>query len=226
MIGTHRSGIIAVLLAVSGLTVGCCDKEKKQIQYLTQQNIELGNKNKDLQGELVKARTRESQLLSQADSKDLALTAIQTENIELKKKAAAGTTAPAAGAVGGETTVFTETVGSDVLFAPGRATLTAAGRAALARIVSRLRSQHAGMSVRVYGYTDSDPIRRTRKLWQDNLDLSANRAMAVTRYLRSKGINAGTIETVAMGATNFISPNTTKAGKTKNRRVVIQVVRK
>jgi len=225
MIWINRSGITVVLVAVSALSVGCCDKEKKQISYLSQQNLDLSTKNKDLHGQIAAARTRESQLMSQMTSEDLKVTALQTENQDLKQKLAAGAAKTSAGAPGGETAVYRETVGSDVLFSPGKATLSAAGKRRLGSTVSVLKSRYAGMVVRVYGFTDSDPIKRTKKLWTDNLDLSANRAMAVTRYLISRGINAENVETVAMGATHFVSANKTKAGKAKNRRVEIVVVK-
>jgi len=224
MIWITRSKIAVALMALSMLAVGCCDKEKKQIAYLTQQNLDLSNKSKDLQSQIASARTRESQLMSQMDSKDLQVTALQTENRDLKQKLTA--TAPAGKpGPGAEITVYKETVATDVLFGAGRATLSTAGKSRLSRTVSLLRSRYPGMVVRVYGYTDSDPIKRTRKLWTDNLDLSANRAMAVTRYLISKGINAEHIETVAMGATHFVASNSTKTGKSKNRRVEIAVVK-
>jgi len=227
MIRCFHAGTVIALLAACGLTVGCCDKEKKQIEYLTQQNLNLTNKDKEMRDELVGARTRESQLLAQIDSKDQVVTTLQAQKQDLEQRLAAGTTAqPPAGGVGGETTVYKETVASDVLFAPGQATLSASGKQRLASTASLLKSKYAGMSVRVYGYTDSDPIRHSRKLWTDNLDLSANRAMAVTRYLRSRGISAESIETVAMGATHFVTGNNTKAGKAKNRRVEIAVVKK
>ena len=92
--------------------------------------------------------------------------------------------------------------------------------------MSTLRSRYPGMTVRVYGYTDSDPVRKTRHLWKDNLDLSANRAMAVTRYLWSRGVTAARVETIGMGVTHFVSSNATTSGKSKNRRVVIKVVKK
>lgn len=229
MIRKVRSGAVIAMLAVSSLTVGCCDKEKKQIEYLTQQNLDLTNKNKDLSNQLVTARTRESQLLAQMDSKDQAIQSLQTENQGLQLRLSAGTTAPGPGPTpgpGAETTVYRESVASDVLFSAGQATLSDAGKQRLNALVSTLSSQYAGLTVRVYGYTDGDPIKRTARLWTDNLDLSANRAMAVTRYLRSKGIDAERIETVAMGATRFVAGNDTKAGKAKNRRVEIAVVKK
>jgi flagellar motor protein MotB len=116
-------------------------------------------------------------------------------------------------------------LGSDILFSSGSATLSDAGEAQLNRIAGDLRSTYGGMPVRVYGYTDSDPITRSAELWEDNLDLSANRAMAVTRYLRSRGIPAEDIETIAMGQTNPVASNSNDAGKEQNRRVEIIVVR-
>jgi chemotaxis protein MotB len=116
-------------------------------------------------------------------------------------------------------------ISSDVLFSPGSATLSAKGKAALDSAVRDLKSSYGGLPVRVYGYTDSDPIKRTANKWTDNLDLSANRAMAVTRYLVAKGIDDDDLETVAMGATHPVATNRTKDGKAENRRVEIVVVR-
>jgi outer membrane protein OmpA-like peptidoglycan-associated protein len=220
----RHSGIAVVLLAVASLATGCCDKEKKQIEYLTQQNTELGDSNKDLRGQLASAKNRESDLLSQIETKDLTVSALRAENTDLRQKLSAAGTA-AAPVRPGETPVYKVTVGSDILFPAGRATLSSAGKTRLNEILRELKARYAGMMVRVYGYTDSDPIKHSRKLWQDNLDLSANRAMAVTRYLISKGIDADNVETIAMGATHFIASNNTKAGKAKNRRVVLVVVK-
>lgn len=115
-------------------------------------------------------------------------------------------------------------VGSDLLFSSGSAKLTSSGRSRLNQIASEIQRNYRGHKIRVYGYTDSDKIKKTRHLWQDNLDLSANRAMAVTRYLVGRGVNQANIESIGMGATNFVASNNTKAGKKKNRRVVIYVI--
>jgi outer membrane protein OmpA-like peptidoglycan-associated protein len=213
------------LVALSALSSGCCDNEKKQIGYLTQQNLELGNKNKELQGRFANAQTRESQLMSELDSKDLRLTSLQTENQELKRQLGARPTPGGPPAAGAEVAVYTETLASDLVFAAGKASLSSAGKSRLDSLVSLIKSKYGGMGIRVYGYTDSDPIRHTKKLWTDNLDLSANRAMAVTRYLRSKGIAAERVETVAMGDARPVAANSSQAGKARNRRVEIVVVK-
>lgn len=216
------------LCVLAATVVGCCDAEKKQIAALQQEYNDLAAKNRETEANLAGARSRESQFIGQLESKDTMIMALQTENQELKTRVGARPAPPAPGPVrpGAETTVYTESVGADVLFSAGKATLTSAGRDRLAAIATRIKGQYAGMDVRVIGYSDSDPIVKTKKLWKDNLDLSANRAMEVTRYLWSRGIPAERIETVGMGATHFVQPNTTKAGKAANRRVEIRVVKK
>jgi len=215
-------GLTLVALAVTA--VGCCGPEKQQINDLTAANQQLEARNKQCQADLATVRARESQLMGQLESKDTMIMVLQTENQDLKSRV--GKTPPAPPGPGAETTVYTESVGADVLFSAGKASLTAAGKSKLNSIVSTLKSNYAGMAVRVMGYTDNDPIVKTKNLWKDNLDLSANRAMEVTRYLWSRGIPAERIETVGMGATNFVQPNSSKSGKAANRRVEILVVKK
>ena len=103
--------------------------------------------------------------------------------------------------------------------------MTRTGKNALSRIVRDIKNSYPNLPVRVYGYTDSDPIKKSKRRWKDNLDLSANRAMAVTRYLIDNGVPKANIETIAMGDSNFVASNKTRAGKAKNRRVDIMVVR-
>jgi chemotaxis protein MotB len=116
------------------------------------------------------------------------------------------------------------TLGSDILFSPGSATLTAKGKSALDQISRDIAGSYGGRSIRVFGHTDSDPIVKTKAKWDDNLDLSANRAMAVTRYLTSKGLDAANVETVGMGAAQPVASNGSKDGKARNRRVEIYAV--
>ncbi|MHC4981825.1 MAG: OmpA family protein [Planctomycetota bacterium] len=219
-------GSLAVLAAVAVSSVGCVSAKKHrelQAQYsqLTAQNNTLTEQKKALTQQLSQAQSVRTGLDSElkATSAELGSARAEIERLKSAQPTAAG------GGVEGETAVFRTTVGSDILFAAGEATLTNEGKRALDAVVAKLKSRYGGMTVRVYGHTDSDRIARTKTLWQDNLDLSANRAMAVTRYLRSKGISASQIETVAMGKTRPVASNSTRAGKAKNRRVEIVVVK-
>ena len=112
----------------------------------------------------------------------------------------------------------------DILFAAGKASLSNRGKRALGAVVTSLTSQYAGHLIRVYGHTDSDPIKKSK--WKSNLELSSHRAKAVKRYLVSKGVPAGNIETIAMGAKRPVADNRTSAGKARNRRVEIEVVKR
>lgn len=220
--GPLAASVLALVLAT-----GCCEQEKEQIAALKNSNDQLIAQNKDYRdqiGQLERSnadlRMQMSNLNSELASKNETIADLQGR---LNQPGPDVSGAPA----GWEAGKFGDkvTVGSDILFPAGKATLSANGKRALAGIVSQLKSRYAGLTVRVYGYTDNDPIKKSRKLWKDNLDLSANRAMAVTRYLRERGIDAETIETIGMGATHFVAPNTSKASKAKNRRVEIVVVK-
>jgi len=225
------SKITFMFVAVVLSAAGCCKNEKEMIQVLSGQKQDLLQRNDVLTQQLTQAKDREAQLLSQLGDKSSELAKVKSELDDAKAKLAAVPVAPAKSplpAEGWQKTAYGDkvTVGSDILFSAGRAALTNAGKRALSKIASDLKGTYAGLPVRVYGHTDSDPIKKTKHLWSDNLDLSANRAMAVTRYLRSRGVKADRVETVAMGQARPITSNATNAGKAKNRRVEIVVIKR
>lgn len=131
--------------------------------------------------------------------------------------------APAAAAtIGGEKAVWdqrkgtlTVTLTTDVLFDSGQATLKSAAKKRLDRIAQEIRSKYADKEISVVGHTDTDPIRVSK--WKDNWELSAQRALAVTRYLIAKGVPA--VQLAAAGRAEF-HPRATKA---QSRRVEIVV---
>ena len=86
-----------------------------------------------------------------------------------------------------------------------------------------LHSKYGGNDIDVVGHTDSDPIKKSRKLWKDNWALSAERALAVLRYLSDRGVRPERIRAVAAGQGHPVASNTTASGKEKNRRVEIVV---
>ncbi len=223
---TQRSVMLMlVLAAVMCLATGCDPASQNDKDLLAHQQA-LRGENQTLRNDVQRYQQENAVLHSQLAAKDaevrqlrLQLDAAQTDLSLLESDVEL--------AGGWERTVAGDRVslGSDILFAPGSADLSANGKAQLNRIVGDLKGTYAGMPIRVYGYTDSDPITRSAKLWTDNLDLSANRAMAVTRFLREKGIANENIETIAMGQTHPVASNNTDAGKKQNRRVEIVVVR-
>jgi flagellar motor protein MotB len=227
MIITKNVVLMALAAAMLFSAVGCAEKEKQRISELTASNQDLANQNKDLRDQFAQSKTNEENLKMQLSAKQSELDSALARLKEMGNKSAAKApaAAPAAGWERGEAGDMA-TLGSDILFGSGRAALTPEGRKRLDKIASDIKKTYAGSPIRVYGHTDSDPIKKSKELWQDNLDLSANRAMAVTRYLISKGINAKTIETVAMGENHSVASNKDATGRAKNRRVEIVALRK
>lgn len=107
-------------------------------------------------------------------------------------------------------------VPGDVLFSSGKVTLKSSAKKTLGEIAGVLQSDYASNKIRVEGYTDTDPIRRSK--WKDNLELSLQRAAAVHRYLQTQGISADRMYAAGFGETE---PAESKA---RSRRVEIVVV--
>lgn len=107
-------------------------------------------------------------------------------------------------------------VPGDVLFPSGRAELRSTSQKTLDQIASVIKKQYAGNTIRIEGYTDTDPIRKSK--WTDNLELSLQRAAAVHRYLQKKGIDPKQMYAAGFGQWH---PRDTKQ---KSRRVEIFVV--
>lgn len=222
------------LAALMAITTGCSNNLQKQCDELTTTNKDLSSQNADLKNQLETANKHEADLMAQLDARNNELAA---ERNRADRAASELQSHTAAAAPTGAETITKDgwvetdrtakiTVGTDVLFDAGKATLTQAGKRKVDEIANAIRTRYAGGTVLVYGHTDADPIRRTKNLWQDNLDLSANRAMSVTRELIGKGLSPKTIETIAMGEAHPVASNSTSAGKMKNRRVEIIVLKK
>lgn len=226
-------GIIVVGLAVLAFgMIGCNDQMKRENAQLKVDNTGLNAQNKALQDDAKAAQGREASLLSQLEAARTDANAARLA-AEAAKRPVAETPARQGGGVTVTNGEWVETdrtakatVGTDVLFASGKATLTAAGKKKVDQLAATIKGRYSGMKMLVYGYTDADPIRRTKTLWQDNLDLSANRAMAVTRELIAQGVPAKSVETIAMGEQNPIASNSAASGKAKNRRVELVVLKK
>lgn len=110
----------------------------------------------------------------------------------------------------------TATIESDLLFAPGSATLTSGAKQALNQVAQVLNAQYAGRPVRVAGHTDPDPIRRSG--FKSNYHLGFERAFAVREHLIERGVSANRLYLASHG------PHRGKDTKQKSRRVEIIVV--
>ena len=71
----------------------------------------------------------------------------------------------------------------------------------------------------VSGFTDDRPVRESNRQFADNLELSAQRALTVTRALVDEGLPASAIFAAAFGPEQPVASNADAEGRSRNRRV-------
>jgi chemotaxis protein MotB len=108
-----------------------------------------------------------------------------------------------------------------ILFQSGDATVKKEGLQVLKRVVDILKNVQ-DKAIRIEGHTDNKPIRTAR--FPSNWELSAARALNVTRYLHQQGIEPAILSAVAFGEYQPVADNATAEGRAKNRRIAIVLV--
>ncbi|WP_114814733.1 OmpA family protein [Paraburkholderia kururiensis] len=78
----------------------------------------------------------------------------------------------------------------------------------------------------VSGFADDLQVRSGNRQFADNWELSAKRALTVTRAFIDAGIPASSVFAAAFGSQQPVSSNADKEGRAKNRRVEITAVPK
>ncbi len=71
----------------------------------------------------------------------------------------------------------------------------------------------------VSGFTDDKPIQDGNQRFADNLELSAQRALTVTRALIEEGMPPPQVFAAAFGAEQPVASNASEDGRARNRRV-------
>lgn len=78
----------------------------------------------------------------------------------------------------------------------------------------------------VSGFTDDKPVHEGNQRFADNLELSAQRALTVTRALIEEGMPSSRVFAAAFGAEQPVASNTNEKGRALNRRVEMAPVPK
>ena len=211
---TANTKTILLIICLLSVTFACgCTNWKKKYNHLNvaYQNCEgLLVSEQDQRGNLEQIRMQDQQTIAELQKEIAERGRVPyLEDYDPTFDPAAGT--------------LTLTLPNTILFSAGKATLMKATNKDLDHICSVLQSRHAGRQIDVVGHTDSDPIKVTKKMWKDNWELSAQRALAVVRYLIKRGIPDDKIREVGCGAARPVASNATTSGKAKNRRVEIVV---
>ena len=109
------------------------------------------------------------------------------------------------------------TFAADAFYDVGKSVLKPDAKAKLDDLVSKTAGVNLEVIIAV-GHTDSDGSPAM------NQKLSVARAESVKAYLVSKGVEANRVYTEGKGEKSPVADNKTKEGKSKNRRVEIEVV--
>jgi chemotaxis protein MotB len=108
-----------------------------------------------------------------------------------------------------------------ILFDSGQTEVKPEGLAVLKRVVEILMTV-TDKVIRIEGHTDNIPIAGTlAKRYPTNWELSAARALNVTRYLEKEGIDPAVLSAAAFGEYRPVAENDTPGGRAKNRRIAI-----
>jgi chemotaxis protein MotB len=211
---SKRTGAVLIAVAAILFFSGCTDWKKKYEAL----NVEHQN----TMGLLERERGEKGQLAEKVSQNEQLIADLQKKITDKKSAAEATGFGPgydvAFDAAAGTITV---TLPETILFDSGKVNLKKAVSDELNHIQSVLQSKYSGRLIDVIGHTDTDPIQKSK--WQDNWELSAERALAVVRYLIDRGIPSDRIRAIGRGESHPIAGNDTVSGKAKNRRVEIVV---
>jgi flagellar motor protein MotB len=112
-------------------------------------------------------------------------------------------------------------ISGSVLFALNSDQLQPEGREVLKSLAGPLSAylQARGEILMVSGFTDDRQVSEANRRFADNWELSAQRALTVTRALIDDGIPAASVFAAAFGSQQPVSSNANDQGRARNRRV-------
>ncbi len=204
--GARALVLLGVLGVASAIAGGCQSTDKAEKDQTTAQLAQLSNDNQVLSGQVATLTSQNAELQNR-------LVAAEQARATAPALAPERTSGARERSRGADTVI---TMAGDVSFSPGSADLTAAGRRELDGVARRIQREFRDNRIRIEGFTDKTPIRRSK--WGSNEALSEARAQAVGRYLSSKGVSSSRIESIGRGATNL------KATDAASRRVEIHIL--
>ena len=117
-------------------------------------------------------------------------------------------------------------INGSVLFALNSDQLQPEGREVLKSLAGPLSAylRANDQILMVSGFTDDRQVREANRRFADNWELSAQRALTVTRALIDEGIPSSSVFAAAFGSGQPVGSNADDAGRARNRRVEIAPV--
>lgn len=199
----NKLWMVALALIVAMSATGCATKK-----YVRQETGAVGTRVDNVQGQVEEAQTRLN-----THERQIGETS-KTAQEALQRAMDAGKLA--------EGKLLYETVLTDekVKFGIDAAELSDESQAALDEFASQLKSQNAGVYIEIQGHTDSTGSEKY------NEELGLLRAEAVRRYLSQKHqFPLHRMNVISYGETASVSDNSSREGRSQNRRVALVVLK-
>lgn len=208
---TKRLSGLALLSSAGLLLLGGCNQNSKNREALLHEEAST------LRTELDTARSSNRQLAQENDQ-------LKMRNVQLAADLGAKPLAPAtaitlggfsASERNGEIVVQ---LPSDILFDAGRDSIKTSAKSSLNQLATEIKQTYPTSQLRLEGFTDTDPIKKSKDRYETNYHLGFERAFSVGEYLQGKGIPAKNISFATFG------PHKPKGSKSASRRVELVVV--
>ena len=219
----NRLAIVTGLALLGMLLSGCSNNVKEENALLLDENeslrAQIGERNSALEAahddlrdkDLALAELRQD-LSNAGDASRYASTPVIVNEI-VEVDPFGGIEGVTGEVSAGEITAILE---SDVLFDSGKTKLKSNAKRSLDQVAVILKNDYSTKSIRVSGYTDTDPIKKSG--YKSNYHLGFERAYAVREYLISRGVSNDQVYVASFG------PDHSRGSKQESRRVEIAVV--
>ena len=211
-----KSGFVkCFFLSLMILFVGCAEltglREEKVL--MTQRIEELQRENEGLDSKYAMSEEEKARLIEERD---------RLENAQRSMEERLKGTGVSVKIKEGHISVV---LPSSVLFNSGQIKLKKKATGSLSKVCRILEKDFPGETIRIEGHTDNDPIKRTKKRYKTNWELSAARAATVLHYLIDNcHLDPKKLYLAGFGEFQPVASNKNKKDKKKNRRVEIVVL--
>ena len=211
-----KSGFVkCFFLSLIILSVGCAEltslREEKVL--MTQRIEELQRDNEGLDSKYAMSEEEKARLIEERD---------RLENAQRSMENRLKGTGVSVKIKEGHISVV---LPSSVLFNSGQIKLKKKATGSLSKVCRILEKDFPGETIRIEGHTDNDPIKRTKKRYKTNWELSAARAATVLHYLIDNcHLDPTKLYLAGFGEYQPVASNKNKKDKKKNRRVEIVVL--
>ena len=203
--------LISLLALVAATTLVGCKNNQQTLDDLTTENESLRKQLDDRNAALESAERERQAAIARADDADKSKGTASTA--PAGDKNFTGIEGVTASQVGNELHVSIE---GDVLFDSGKTALKENAKKSLDKVAAILKDKYAGKYIRVAGFTDTDPIKKSG--FKDNYYLGFDRAYSVREYIIKKGLEGNVISLSSFG------PDVPLKTKAQSRRVEVIVV--